>query len=343
MKIFLLLAFLSNMLLASIGTVAAMRGKAEVINESGVKALSIGSQILQKDTIKTQAATKVQVILNDDTVVTIGPNSSYSFEEYGDEKDPHVSMRLNHGMFKAITGRIGKIAPNRFKVKTKSATIGIRGTHFMAVQVGDIEKIGCIKGAIVVTTPSGNFEVPLGNMVVLDKGTWSVKPIEIKVFNKVLSSSNEAKNSSAKDDNTQESTKQERKKNVTQGTKVVSKTQAQKAQQLYDSSSTRVRPSEIVQEQAVQKNIENEIKKDTIDNDPTDSTPFLSEIDAAFENISIDTSDITPLPTDETPPLDPVSSTIVPPPSTSTVTDTAFDNMNIDTSSIDPTPTNDTP
>lgn len=176
MKIlFLLLMSLS--LWAGIGNIMAMKGSASVIRSSGSVDAKNGLLLLEHDRIQTQKKSRVQVMLNDNTVVTIGANSSFSFDtfSYDGTKKSKVSMSAQRGFFRSVTGKIGKLAPERFKVKTVSATIGIRGTDFSANVMGDREIIQCHFGIITVTYNGEEKEVVAGKQIELRKGSSEVK------------------------------------------------------------------------------------------------------------------------------------------------------------------------
>ena len=142
MKVLLTLTLLITSLLAGIGEVTSIQGSASLTRDKNESAVHKGQSLIENDFIKTQNHSKVQVILKDDTVITIGPKSEYLFERFQENGDIEVSMQLKRGFFKAVTGKIGKIAPQRFKIKTKAATIGIRGTQFMGYVGTEEEKIG---------------------------------------------------------------------------------------------------------------------------------------------------------------------------------------------------------
>lgn len=182
MKLFIFLLLSVSGLFASIGNVASMIGDAKVVRASGDVTLKISDAIEESDVIMTQGRTRVQVILKDDTVITIGPNSEFSFEKFNNSDKPEVVMKAKRGFFRAMSGHIGKVAPQRFKIKTRSATIGIRGTHFMGQIGANSEKIACIRGAITVQTPSKMYEVPAGEMVIMAQGTWEQQTLQMKQF-----------------------------------------------------------------------------------------------------------------------------------------------------------------
>ena len=173
-------------LFATIGKVASLQGSAQVQRSTQNLNVKKGFDIQIKDELNTAASSKAQVILNDDTVITIGPDSSYLFESYNDTKDPQTTMFLKRGFFKAVTGKIGKIAPEKFKIRTRAATIGVRGTQFMAYVSSGEERIGCLQGRIIVWTQQGEFTVEAGEMLWYKNGAWRRTLLDITAFQPVM-------------------------------------------------------------------------------------------------------------------------------------------------------------
>ncbi len=195
MRILILMWMTLSTLFASIGSVTFVQGTAELSREAAVSTIEKGTAIEQKDKLETQKRSRVQVILNDETIITIGPESRYIFERFQEGGDAEVVMTLEQGIFKAITGKIGKLAPQRFKIKTKAATIGIRGTQFMALVEGSDEKIGCTQGSLVVETAETTFELPAGRMLVYEDGQWSMYALQRDAFSGVTADNNSAQKS----------------------------------------------------------------------------------------------------------------------------------------------------
>ncbi|MEA2099623.1 MAG: FecR family protein, partial [Campylobacterota bacterium] len=165
----LLFLFLSVTLWANIGNVMAMKGSAELKRLDETLGLKIGMELLEGDSIVTRAKSRVQVMLKDETIVTIGADSSFDFEEFkfDNSKDSKLLMRANRGFFRSVTGKIGEIAPQRFKVKTVSATIGIRGTDFSGNILESTEVIKCYAGVIFVEFDGGLIDIDAGMMIEL--------------------------------------------------------------------------------------------------------------------------------------------------------------------------------
>jgi len=185
-KVLLMMTLISSTLFGAIGLVTALKGESELLRQTSAIPVVKGLDIEEKDLLRTKAASKVQVVLADDTVITIGPQSEYRFERFQEGSDPEVLMQIDRGFFKTVTGKIGKVAPQRFKIRTRAATIGIRGTQFMAYVSDEEEKIGCIQGRIIVWTAEGEFIVSAGEMIYYKERHWHRQVIDIKSFEPVM-------------------------------------------------------------------------------------------------------------------------------------------------------------
>jgi len=162
----LLLLGLVQFVFASIGEVTQLSGNVSVQREGKSLAPKKGFKIEKKDTIYTLKNGRIKITFNDKTIISLGKNSSLSIAEYlydETKKSAKAEFSVLKGAFKSITGRIGKINPARFKLKTKNATIGVRGTIFYGIISGDTEIISCSQGEIIVTTKKGSVIVKSGN------------------------------------------------------------------------------------------------------------------------------------------------------------------------------------
>ena len=167
MKILLLSVLLfATTLFANIGKISALSGEVNISRDSKKIPATIGFELQEKDKIATSSNARAQLLFNDKTVISLGKNSTFDIEEYFyDIQKPtqtKASFKVAKGIFKTITGQIGKVNPNKFTLKTRSASIGIRGTIFF----GDIpeaptqpEILSCSDGIIEVVTPAGIQQV----------------------------------------------------------------------------------------------------------------------------------------------------------------------------------------
>ena len=128
---------LPSLLLAYVAKVVSLDGKANVHIGTTQASLLLNDTLDKGTRVVTASGSKVKLVFTDDTVVTIGPNSDFLVEDYSESTtEPKALFNIKRGAFKILTGNIAKVAPERFKFKTKTGVIGVRGTYF-AVQYKD--------------------------------------------------------------------------------------------------------------------------------------------------------------------------------------------------------------
>ncbi len=135
-----------------VGTVTNLSGVLTARHPDGsVRVMGSKSEVLQGDTLITQANTYARVKFMDDGEIVLRPASelvvkSYLYDAEKPEKN-NVAMGLVKGGLRAVTGLIGKRNHDAVSFDTPTATIGIRGTHFGA--------LFCQNDCGGVPTPSG--------------------------------------------------------------------------------------------------------------------------------------------------------------------------------------------
>src|SRR5262245_19722919 len=129
-------------LAAPAGEVTHISGAVVAQNPDGQsRILSVKSNVEQGDVIATADNSYARVKFADGTETVLRPASQvkidrFNFEEQKPQADGMVLSLLKGGM-RAVTGLLGKRNPAAMRVATPSATIGIRGTTFTALLVGD--------------------------------------------------------------------------------------------------------------------------------------------------------------------------------------------------------------
>ncbi|RXJ80711.1 FecR family protein [Arcobacter sp. F2176] len=179
-KILLLLFILANFLFASIGQITALVGDVKISRDSNTILAKLGEKLEKNDVINSTKGSKAQITMNDNTIITIGQNSTLNIFDYvydeNKPKDSKASFGFMKGSFKSITGKIGKINKERFKLKTKSASIGIRGTTIL----GDQNIIACTDGAITVTAVGISVDVAKQEFTRTPQGQAPTTPEPLK-------------------------------------------------------------------------------------------------------------------------------------------------------------------
>jgi len=137
MKILYLIIYfgLFSLILANeVAFVKKSKGDAFILRDTKEFAINIGTKVFEKDTIITKSKSSVGLIFKDNTRISIGYNSRFEIEKYLFEPEKNKEAfvtNLTKGSMECITGLISKVNPKAFKIKTKTATMGIRGTHFI--------------------------------------------------------------------------------------------------------------------------------------------------------------------------------------------------------------------
>jgi hypothetical protein len=121
----------------TIGLVTEGRGKAWVVREGQQQTPEVGFTLRINDILKTSRDGAIGVILNDETVMSIGPNSELTISEYvfnPEQSQFSILVKMVRGTAAYVSGLIAKISPASARFVTPSASIGFRGTK-MVVQV----------------------------------------------------------------------------------------------------------------------------------------------------------------------------------------------------------------
>lgn len=183
-KLLLLLFLTTSYLFASIGSLSLVEGKVFIDRDNSTFEAKLGDGVEKNDLIKTGVNSKARVTFSDDTIVTIGKDSTLDITKYSfDSSSQEVDLSITKGAFHTITGQIGKINPSKFKLKTKTASIGIRGTEIY----GDQTRVACTQGAIFVESFGEVREMGAGSFVDTfgDRAPSSPQPLSNEVLNEI--------------------------------------------------------------------------------------------------------------------------------------------------------------
>jgi hypothetical protein len=134
--------FLAPLLALAQGAVQYLSGTLSAQRPDGtVRVLAERSSISVGDVITTQRDSYAQLRFSDGGQVTLRPETQVRIESYAyDEGQPSrdsFAMQLFKGGLRSLTGLIGKRGNNRnaYRMVTSTATIGIRGTDYTAIDI----------------------------------------------------------------------------------------------------------------------------------------------------------------------------------------------------------------
>ena len=146
--------------IADIGKITTHEGSGEVIRKDGGRLVaSLSLDIHSYDDIRTGNG-RIEITFDDDSTVKMSPNSKLVIDEFVFDPNPKKSkmaFKVAAGTARFATGKLGLVDKNKIKIRTPTATIGIRGTDFTTT----VDEIG---RSLVVLLPDADGVV--GEVVV---------------------------------------------------------------------------------------------------------------------------------------------------------------------------------
>lgn len=128
--------------------------------------LNKGAEINAGETISTATGARAQVRFADGGFISLQPNTQFRVDEFnyknkadGEEKG---FFSLLKGGFRAVTGVIGHINKETYRVRTPAATLGIRGTGYNMALRDDGLFVNVGEGAISLNNRAGLLVVTAG-------------------------------------------------------------------------------------------------------------------------------------------------------------------------------------
>ena len=119
-----------------IGVTAALRGAvlrtASLQADAAIGQMSSGQKVLLGDDIKVGAKGRLQVMLLDERIFTLGANAVMRIDEFiydpNEAANARLTTSIKNGAFRFVSGQVARLNADAMKVKLPAATIGVRGT-----------------------------------------------------------------------------------------------------------------------------------------------------------------------------------------------------------------------
>jgi hypothetical protein len=122
---------------APAGRIKAASGTVFVVRQKAAIPAKIGQPLMEGDGLRTGADGQVAITLQDETRVSLGPNSEISLDQFvyapGEGRMRFV-MRIARGLIAYVSGRIAKLSPDAVRLETPSGILGVRGTR-LAIRI----------------------------------------------------------------------------------------------------------------------------------------------------------------------------------------------------------------
>ena len=119
---------------ADIGQIKIAKGQVSIERLGKTLPATVGARVQTSDIVRTGADGSVGITMDDDSLLSAGPNSALSLDRYEFDSTTNqgrLDTTLNKGTLAVISGRIAKQSPDAMTVRTPTAILGVRGTEFV--------------------------------------------------------------------------------------------------------------------------------------------------------------------------------------------------------------------
>ena len=135
----LLSGFVGALWAADIGQVKVTKGVVHVERDGARMPVVVGMPIRQSDKLVTGADGTVGVTFADNSLLSVGPNSTLAVDKFAFNASTHEGQfdaSLQRGTLAVISGKMVKQSPDAMRIRTPASILGVRGTEFV-VKVAD--------------------------------------------------------------------------------------------------------------------------------------------------------------------------------------------------------------
>lgn len=119
---------------APIGYVKTVNGDATITTRGAAVPGKVGAPVFLGAQLKTGDKSSLGVTFKDETVLSFGPNTELTVDEYlyaPTQGKLKLGSSLARGSMNYVSGVIAKLQPEAVSVATPAGTIGVRGTQFV--------------------------------------------------------------------------------------------------------------------------------------------------------------------------------------------------------------------
>lgn len=124
----------SNVVIARAGIVKIIAGEVRLRDAQGDRLLKSGDAVFANDRLISGKEGSASVVLRDGTILVLANNSQLEIQQFAFDattQNGSILVNLMQGSMRMLTGLIAKVNPDAIQVKTKTLSVGIRGTDFI--------------------------------------------------------------------------------------------------------------------------------------------------------------------------------------------------------------------
>lgn len=150
--------------------VLAARGEVIATREGAPpRPLERGSPVYSGETIITGNG-EAQIRFSDQALLTLYTDTRFAIDDYRFSEetadDGRAEFSLLQGLIHTLSGKVGKRRPERYKLETSMAVLGLRGTDFRVLLDHQLH-VSLLEGAVELTNQGGSLLVEGGQNAVV--------------------------------------------------------------------------------------------------------------------------------------------------------------------------------
>lgn len=130
--------------IVSVSGTVLLRSDAATTGQPKMRTAKAGDSVFAQDVINTGSDGRIKVLMKDKSIIDLGPSALFKIDHFKGKNgaaDREVDVSMVYGTMRAaVTQKLeGK---GKFKVKTPSATMGVRGTEFVVKsEISDMKDV----------------------------------------------------------------------------------------------------------------------------------------------------------------------------------------------------------
>lgn len=122
------------------GRIKISLGQVNIERQGQISPGAVGATVVVGDRVRTGANGRVGITLNDNTLLSAGPNALLELKDFRFDTTTHqgsLKTHLTQGALAVVSGKIAKTQPKNVEFSTPSLTLGVRGTEFILEAAGE--------------------------------------------------------------------------------------------------------------------------------------------------------------------------------------------------------------
>ena len=149
------------------GRLQWVEGAASVVGATGLREVAVtGGWVQEGQTVETGTGATAHVLLADGALLVLRADSAFTLVAYGAtaKLEDSASLTLLRGALRMVTGWLAKTSPRSVALRTRTTTVGIRGTDFEMVDDGSDTHVRVHSGEVLMGNAKNSVALGAGEI-----------------------------------------------------------------------------------------------------------------------------------------------------------------------------------